>query len=186
MAHQLCAEPSLDELLKDAAMRLLMRSDGVSEGDILGLLRRKAGSRQRWPSLVARLRGWLRRASVVGLLAALFIGLPAARDVLWPPAAAIRSELVAAAVELARPMSARPTEAQLHAIERHFTRFDATIDASAWPQITVTLAHLDRATCDAVVSAARRIDGLVVVELEHYRSIADCTEDNAMTWWITP
>jgi hypothetical protein len=186
MMHQLCAEPSLDDLLKDTAMGLLMRSDGVSERDIRSLLRGKAASRQRLPSLAAHLRRWLPPASVIALLAAVFIGLPAARQVLWPPAATIRSDLVAAAVELARPISPRPTEAELQAIQRHFAAFDASVDASAWPQIAVTLRHLDHATCGAVLAASRRIEGLVVVELEHYRSAADCTENNAMTWWITP
>jgi hypothetical protein len=186
MMHQICAEPSLDDLLKDTAMGLLMRSDGVSEGDIRGLLRRKAASRPRLRSLAARLRRWLRPASVIGLLAAVFIGLPAAREALWPPAAAIRSDLVAAAVEVARPISPRPTDAELHAIQRHFAAFDATVDASAWPQIAVTLRHLDRAACGEVLGASRRIEGLVVVELERYRSAADCADDNAMTWSITP
>jgi hypothetical protein len=33
-----CTEPSLDELFGDAAMRLLMRRDGVTESDIRALL----------------------------------------------------------------------------------------------------------------------------------------------------
>ena len=32
-------EPSLDELLEDSAMRLLMRRDGVTESDVRALLR---------------------------------------------------------------------------------------------------------------------------------------------------
>jgi hypothetical protein len=33
-----CIEPSLDELFGDAAMRLLMRRDGVTESDVRALL----------------------------------------------------------------------------------------------------------------------------------------------------
>ena len=38
MGNGCCAEPSLDELFGDSAMRLLMRRDGVTEGDIRALL----------------------------------------------------------------------------------------------------------------------------------------------------
>ena len=38
MFNRRCIEPSLDELFGDAAMRLLMRRDGVTESDIRGLL----------------------------------------------------------------------------------------------------------------------------------------------------
>ena len=38
MGKECCAEPSLDELFGDAAMRLLMRRDGVTESDIRALL----------------------------------------------------------------------------------------------------------------------------------------------------
>jgi hypothetical protein len=33
---------------------------------------------------------------------------------------------------------------------------------------------------------AARLDGLVVIELERYRSDRDCSDDNDMTWWILP
>jgi len=38
MGNECCAEPSLDELFGDSAMRLLMRRDGVTESDIRALL----------------------------------------------------------------------------------------------------------------------------------------------------
>jgi hypothetical protein len=38
MFNRRCIEPSLDELFGDAAMRLLMRRDGVTESDIRALL----------------------------------------------------------------------------------------------------------------------------------------------------
>jgi hypothetical protein len=38
MFNGCCAEPSLDELFEDAAMRHLMRRDGVTESDIRALL----------------------------------------------------------------------------------------------------------------------------------------------------
>jgi hypothetical protein len=189
MMNQLCTEPSLDEMLGDGVIRLLMRSDGVKESDIRKLLRPKAtgplphhseagasGTPSRW-----RRPTWL-----IGLFAVALIAIPGARQVLQSPAAAIRSELTAAAVELSGPVGSQPTAAQLNAIRRHFAAGDATLDASAWPQIIVTLHHVDRDTCSDVLGAARRIEGLVVVELERYPSIADCGEDNDLTWLITP
>ena len=38
MFNERCSEPSLDELFGDSALRLLMRRDGVMEGDIRALL----------------------------------------------------------------------------------------------------------------------------------------------------
>jgi hypothetical protein len=38
MCNEGCTEPTLDELLGDVAMRLLMRSDDVTERDIRALL----------------------------------------------------------------------------------------------------------------------------------------------------
>jgi hypothetical protein len=38
MCNEYCTEPSLDELFGDAAVRLLMRRDGVTESDIRALL----------------------------------------------------------------------------------------------------------------------------------------------------
>ena len=38
MFNERCAEPSLDELFGDVAMRLLMRRDGITESDIRALL----------------------------------------------------------------------------------------------------------------------------------------------------
>jgi hypothetical protein len=31
-----------------------------------------------------------------------------------------------------------------------------------------------------------RIEGLVVIELERYRSAQHCSDDNDMTWWMLP
>jgi hypothetical protein len=189
MMNECCAEPSLEEVLKDAATRLLMRSDGVSESDVRGLLRRVAAklSPRTSDPAASRLPGRrLRPTWLIGLLAVAFIGVPEAHQALRAPSATIRSELTAAAVELARPVAARPTEGQLSAIRAHFPARDATVDASAWPQIAVPLQHLDQGTCGEVLGAARRIEGLVVVELERYRSAADCGQDNDMTWRITP
>ena len=38
MFNERCSEPSLDELFGDSALRLLMRRDGVTEGDIRAML----------------------------------------------------------------------------------------------------------------------------------------------------
>jgi hypothetical protein len=39
MGKTCCAEPSLEELFRDITVQLLMRRDGVTEGDIQALLR---------------------------------------------------------------------------------------------------------------------------------------------------
>jgi hypothetical protein len=45
MFNERCSEPSLDELFGDSALRLLMRRDGVTEGDIRALLSELKGAR---------------------------------------------------------------------------------------------------------------------------------------------
>lgn len=50
----------------------------------------------------------------------------------------------------------------------------------------MTLHNVDQNTCSDAAAAARRIEGPVVVELENYRSAADCGASNDMTWWIMP
>ena len=45
MFNGCCAEPSLEELFGDVAMQLLMRRDGVTEGDVRALLWKAKGAR---------------------------------------------------------------------------------------------------------------------------------------------
>jgi len=102
------------------------------------------------------------------------------------PGQAIRSELVAAAAELTSPAGSYPTEASTRAIRRHFRAHSVTLQTDLWPLVSVTLQHLDKVTCVDASIVARRIEGLVVVELEGYRSAEDCGADNAMTWRMLP
>jgi hypothetical protein len=102
------------------------------------------------------------------------------------PGAVIRSEMVAAAAELGSPLGPYPTEAATQAIRGHFRAHPATLETDFWPQVSVTLQHLDKITCADARISARRMAGLVVVELEGYRSAEDCGDDNHMTWWILP
>ena len=104
---------------------------------------------------------------------------------LMSPGRAIRGELKSAAADL-RQSRARPDDAALRRLRRHFPRHAATIDARAWPQIAVTLHGLPRDTCRAASATARRIEGLVVVELERYRSAEECGAINDMTWRFMP
>lgn len=101
------------------------------------------------------------------------------------PGQAIRSELVAAA-ELTSPAGPYPTEASTRAIRRHFREHSVVLQVGLWPIVSVTLQHLDKVTCVDASTVARRIEGLVVVELEGYRSPEDCGADNAMTWRLLP
>src|SRR5215510_8734751 len=45
MFNGCCAEPSLEELFGDVAMQLLMRRDGITEGDVRALLWKAKGAR---------------------------------------------------------------------------------------------------------------------------------------------
>ena len=101
------------------------------------------------------------------------------------PGRAIRDELKSAAADL-QQSPVRPDDATLRRLRRHFPRHAATIDARAWPQIAVTLHGLPRDTCRAASATARRIEGLVVVELERYRSAEECGAINDMTWRFMP
>lgn len=104
---------------------------------------------------------------------------------LQSPGQAIRTALAGAAAEVQSPR-VQPTQAVRQAILRHFRGYAATLDARAWPQIAVTLHGLDMTTCRDAESAARRTEGLVVVQLEAYRNAADCRGRNDMTWRIMP
>lgn len=103
---------------------------------------------------------------------------------LMSPVRAIRGELTSAAADLQEPR-AKPDEAALRRLRRHFAHH-ATVDARAWPQVAVTLHGLARDTCRAAVGSARRIEGLVVVELERYRTGDECGATNDMTWRFMP
>jgi hypothetical protein len=104
---------------------------------------------------------------------------------LLSPGRAIRGELKSAAADL-RESRVKPDAAALRRIRRHFPQHAATVDARAWPQVTVTLHGLPRDTCRAATDSARRIEGLVVVELERYASADACGPSNDMTWRFMP
>ena len=93
---------------------------------------------------------------------------------------------MAAAGELVSPMGPYPTEAAMRAIRRHFRTRSVALQMNLWPLVSVTLQHLDRVTCVDASIVARRMEGLVVVELKGYRSAEDCGYDNDMTWQILP
>jgi hypothetical protein len=104
---------------------------------------------------------------------------------LQSPGRAIRGELESAAADLQQSY-ARPDDGALRRLRRHFPHRAATVDARAWPQVAVTLHGLPRDTCRAAAGSARRIEGLVVVELERYRSADECGAANDMTWRFMP
>jgi hypothetical protein len=104
---------------------------------------------------------------------------------LQSPGQAIRGELKSAAADL-RSSRAAPDKAALQRLRDHFPLRAATVEARAWPQVAVTLHNLPRDTCRDAAHAARRIEGLVVVELEHYRTADECGATNDMTWRFMP
>ena len=139
----------------------------------------------RRPARPPRALALLRRLWVLALVIAAFVGgneiLKSSRS----PGDVIRHELLAAAAELAWP-GPYPTEAGTRAIRRHFRAHPVALETDHWPEVSVMLQHLDRAACLDARLVARRIEGLVVVELMHYRAPADCGDDNDMTWLILP
>ena len=126
-------------------------------------------------------RLWVALSAAALLLAASHVSLA-----VQSPAQSIRTALASAAAEMSAPSGPLPTAAALDAVERHFTGQLATIDARYWPQLAVTLQSVDKRSCIEAASIAGRMEGLVVVQLEKYRSAAECGESNDMTWWILP
>jgi hypothetical protein len=118
-------------------------------------------------------------------LAAVVIGGQQIHLATQSPGEAIRAALVAAADEMLVPATAQPSRDALQAVGRHFGA-GATVAAELWPHVTVTLHNLDRATCVDAASAARRIERLVVVQLEKFGTDSECGANNDMTWWIMP
>jgi hypothetical protein len=104
---------------------------------------------------------------------------------LMSPGRAIRAELKSAAADV-QDWRGRPNDAALRRLRRDFPHHAATVDARAWPQVAVTLHGLPRDTCRAAAGSARRIEGLVVVELQRYRSTDECGASNDMTWHFMP
>jgi hypothetical protein len=118
-------------------------------------------------------------------LAAVVVGGQQVSVAMQSPGETIRAALVAAAADMRAPETAQPSRDMLQAVGRHFDA-QASIGATLWPHVTVTLHNVDQSTCIDATAAARRIEGLVVVELESYGSAADCGASNDMTWWIMP
>lgn len=133
-----------------------------------------------WLKRVPR-RLWVALSAAVLLLAASHVSLA-----LQSPAQSIKTALANAAAEMSAPAGPLPTTAALDAVQRHFAGQLATIDARYWPQLAVTLQSLDKTSCVEAATIASRMEGLVVVQLDKYRSAADCGESNDMTWWILP
>ncbi|HKW52564.1 MAG TPA: hypothetical protein VJO12_02650 [Stellaceae bacterium] len=145
-----------------------------------GCLGRKIGTVRPRPRRRVSLGMWAALILGLGLVLASTLGAA-----LVSPGRAIRSELTSAAADL-RQSHARPDDAALRRLRRHFSRQSATVDARAWPQVAVTLHGLPRDTCREAAGAARRIEGLVVVELQRYRSADECGATNDMTWRFMP
>jgi hypothetical protein len=126
-------------------------------------------------------RLWAALGAAAMLMAASHVSLA-----LQSPAQSIKTALGNAATEMTAPAGPLPTAAALEAVRRHFAGQPATIDAQHWPQLAVTVARVDRTSCIEAATIASRMEGLVVVELDNFRSAADCGESNDMTWWILP
>jgi hypothetical protein len=118
--------------------------------------------------------------------AALLITASQVNLALQSPAQAIKTALAAAAAEMTAPSGPQPSAAALDAVQRHFGNQAASIDSRYWPQLAVTLQGVDKSSCVEAATIAGRMEGLVVVQLDKYRSVAECGDSNDMTWWILP
>jgi hypothetical protein len=118
-------------------------------------------------------------AAVVAALALLFASPP--------PADAIHDELIAAGAAAAVLPATAKLERVVGAMHETFRGRAISVDANAFPAaIYVTLHALDKPICAALLDSARRIEGLVVIDLEHYRAASDCRDSNDMTWRVMP
>jgi hypothetical protein len=102
------------------------------------------------------------------------------------PGQRMHGEFAAAAADLHSVMPIALSDGKLVQLRRHFREHDASIDATVWPVVLVTLHHLDGSTCRDAADKVRRIEGPVVVALERYRVADECHDDNDMTWRIMP
>jgi len=109
----------------------------------------------------------------------------AVRAALLSPGEVIRGELETAAAEVHATL-AGPSEALLRRLGRHFPHRTVTVEARSRSLVLVTLHRLNAGTCRDTMKVARRMEGLVVVELENFRAVSECGESNDMTWRIMP
>jgi len=102
------------------------------------------------------------------------------------PNAALHSDLAAGAAALrALPLTASRDDAA-SALLAAFRGRAATVDTASFPGVVeVTVRGLDRQSC-AAATAARRLEGKVVVELAGHEAPADCGDDNVLTWRFMP
>jgi hypothetical protein len=121
---------------------------------------------------------------LLALLSALAAGL-ALYNALEPAGRQIKGELEAAASILQAAPPA-PNEQMVERLHNAFSHREVSIDTALWPIASVTLYRLDAETCREAVEEARRIDGLVAIALERYRSPDDCQSTNDMTWRLMP
>jgi hypothetical protein len=138
-----------------------------------------AGLRQRRRSFVRLL--WLFSALPV------MLGAQHVVSVLEAPGLVLGRELKAAGAQMHVPLVPQPTSAMRQAIRQHFTESAVQVDVRRfWPNVAVTLSDISRDVCGDAVLDTRRIDGSVVIVLQHFRTPTDCGERNEMTWWIMP
>jgi hypothetical protein len=130
-------------------------------------------------------RHWrARRAAVCALaLAAGWTFLSGARG----PGDTLAAELRAAGAAVRDLGWNRPLDHVQETVAALFAGNPIDVDVSQFPaRVVVTLRALDRSTCLSTASAARRIEGSVVIELRGFASPSACGERNDMAWVILP
>jgi hypothetical protein len=100
---------------------------------------------------------------------------------------AIRGALIAAAAKIKLMPANEGADGIRTDLTPYFRGFDADIDASRAPtEVDITLRDLDGVTCLEAEDVARRVEGLVVVQLDGYGTAAACSKKNTMRWRLLP
>lgn len=102
-------------------------------------------------------------------------------------ALAIRSALFDLAAATHALPASLSTDKAAQALRRYIADHNAVIDTAQFPgEVDVTFRDLGKWTCIEAEAVARRLEGLVVVQLESYAATSDCRSRNAMTWRVMP
>jgi hypothetical protein len=99
----------------------------------------------------------------------------------------LRADLQAAGAAIRDLGLSQPLDHVQKTVAALFPGNTIDVDASQFPgRVVVTLRALDRNTCQTASTAARRMQGKVVIELRGFASPGDCGERNDMAWLILP
>lgn len=128
---------------------------------------------------------WRARRMMAGALA-LATAL-AAMSTVRSPGDMLKADLQAAGAAVRELGINQPSHHVQKTVAAFFPGSAVDVDATQFPsRVVVTLRALDRMTCMAASTSARRIEGKVVIELRDFVAPGECGERNDMAWLILP